>query len=153
MSAEKNKELVQQLFEQGYRQAWQGNVNVLDQYFADNYYDHMPLHAQESGIKGLKEAIADSAQAAPNTRWKIMHMAAEGDLVFAHLQILFTHEKEFQTTRFLRREEPRGQEHTVESIALFRIENGRIAERWLYHNLADSVRRRGGTLGPLPNES
>jgi predicted SnoaL-like aldol condensation-catalyzing enzyme len=152
MSTETNKALVRRLYEQGYRQAWQGDLHALDQYFADNYYDHMPLHAQEVGLKGLKEAIADSAQAAPNTQWEILHMAAEGDLVFAHLRIAFTHEKQFQTTRFLRREEARGQEHTVESIVLCRIEGDKIAERWNYHNLADSVRRQGATLDPLPSE-
>ncbi len=84
MSVEENKALVRRFIEHGYQEAMRGNVDVIHEYYADHYHDHTPMHPEQSGVHGVKELIADTAQAKPDFRLEVVHIAADGDLVFVH---------------------------------------------------------------------
>jgi len=126
-------------------------VDIAHQYYADNFCSHTPLHPEQSGVEGQKELLADAARAAPKSRQQILHIAAEGDLVFVHIQTTFIQEGKAQTARYFRDAEPHEQEETAKGIALYRIEEGKIAEQWIYHNLADYVQRHGAS--PMPGQA
>ena len=148
MSVEENKALVRRYHEHGFQEAMRGNLDVLHEYFADNFHDHSRLHEERSGINAMKEIIADARQATPNTRVEIQHMAAEGDLVFVHWRATGTHERQHQTVKHIRHVPPTGDEATVAGINLYRIEGGKIVERWSYHNLLEYAHERG--MGAAP---
>jgi predicted SnoaL-like aldol condensation-catalyzing enzyme len=137
MSEEDNKAMVRRFMEQEYQQAAAGNLDVIHQYYADNYRNHTPIHPQQSGMQGMKEVIADLAQATPDLRWKVEHIAAEGDLVFAHVRATGTHERQHQITKHVRHLEPSGEEGTVSGIFLYRIEGGKFVEGWYYLNVLE----------------
>ena len=137
MSAEDNKALVRRYVEHGYKEAAAGNPDVVHQFFADTYQNHTPLHLEQSGIQGAKEVIADTGQAMPDLRGEILHIAAEGDLVFVHLRATGTHEQQHQITKHVRNVEPTGEEGTVSGIILYRIENGKIVDGWYYLNILE----------------
>ena len=137
MSEEDNKALVRRYIEHGFLEAAGGNLDVAHQYFADNYQNHTPLHPEKSGAQGAKEVIADVGQAMPDLRGEILHMAAEGDLVFVHLRLTGTHEQQHQITKHVRNVEPTGEEETLSGIILYRIENGKIVDGWYYLNLLE----------------
>jgi hypothetical protein len=100
MSTEANMALVRRLAEDDWHELMQGNMAVVNHYFADTFHDHTPFHP-------------------------IM--------------------------RVIRHIEPYGQEETVEGIMLHRLAAGKLVEAWHYDNLADYVRRPGGTPAPLPS--
>ena len=146
MSEEENKALVRRLMEEAYQEAASGNLDVLHQYFADHYQNHTPLHPEHPGMQGMKEVIADLGQGTPDLRWEVLHIAADGDLVFVHGRATFTHQQQHQITKHVRNVEPTGEEGTVSGIILYRIEGGKIAEGWYYLNLLEYAlaQRQGG---------
>jgi predicted SnoaL-like aldol condensation-catalyzing enzyme len=137
MSEADNMALVRRFIEQGYPGLVHGNLDVLHQYFADNYYDHTPLHPEHPGVQGVKEVALDIGQAAPDYREEVLHIAADGDLVFVHRRATFTHQEQSQVTKHVSNVEPTGEEGTTSGISLFRIENGKFVEGWHYHNVLE----------------
>ena len=151
MSVEENKAFVRRYYEHGFEEAMRGNLDVLHEYFADNHHDHSRLHEERSGVNVVKEILADASQATPDTEVEIVHMAAEGDLVFVHWQATGTHERQHQTVQHARNVPPTGDEATVSGISLFRIEGGKFVERWIYHNFFEYAHERG--MGAAPSGS
>ncbi len=149
MSVEENKALVRRYIEQGYQEAMQGNLDVVHQYFADHYHAHRPFHPEHTGVHGVKEGSADIGRAYPDLRMEVVHIAAEGDLVFVHWRGTGTHEEQHQVVKHLSDIEPSGEEETLSGIQLFRIEGGKFVEGWHYHNLLEHAlsRGRGGAPG------
>ena len=143
MSEEDNKALVRRYIEHGFLEAAGGNLDVAHQYFADNYQNHTPLHPEHSGVQGVKEVIADTSQATPDLRWEVLHIAADGDLVFVHVRVTFTHEQQHQIVKHVRNVEPTGEEETASGIILYRVEGGKIIEGWYYVSLLEYAMRHG----------
>ena len=92
MSVEENKALVRRFFENGFQEIMRGNVDVAHEYFADHYHDHTSLHPEQPGVQGLKELIADAAQATPDMRTEVVDIAADEDVVFVHWRATGRHE-------------------------------------------------------------
>ena len=147
MSEETNKELVRRFFEYGYQEVMHGNLDVVHQYYADNYVDHTSLHPEHAGVQSVKELIADTGQATPDMTMKVMHIAAEGDLVFAHWRATGTHTQQHQITKHVRHVEPTGVEGTASGISLYRVEGGKFVEGWFYHNVLEYALAQGQRQG------
>ena len=143
MSVEENKALVRRFLEDAYQEAMRGNLDVLHQYFADDYQDHTPLHPEHSGVHGVKELVADTGQATPDLRMEVAHIAGDGDLVFVHWRATGTHEQQHQVTKHVRDVDPSGEEGTASGIILYRIEGGKFVESWGYHNVLEYALERG----------
>ncbi len=151
MSVEDNKALVRRFIENGYQEVMRGNLDVVHQYFADHYQDHTPLHPEQPGVHGVKELFADTGQATPDLRQEVVHIAAEGDIVFVHWRATGTHQEQHQTMKHVRHVEPSGEEETVSGISLHRIEGGKFVEGWMYHNILEYALSRG--MGGAPGGS
>ena len=139
MSEADNMALARRFIEPGYQEAMSGNLDVVHQYFADNYQDHTPLHPEHSGVHGVKELIADTGRATPDLRMEALQIAADGDLVFVHWRATGTHQQQHQITKHARHLEPSGAEESVSGINLYRIEGGKFVEGWHYHNVLEYV--------------
>ena len=50
-----------------------------------------------------------------------------------------THEGKHQLTKHVRDIEPTGEEGTVSSISLYRIQEGKFVESWHYHDVLEYV--------------
>jgi predicted SnoaL-like aldol condensation-catalyzing enzyme len=137
MSEDANKALVRRFIEHGYQQVMRGDLDVVHQYYADNYVDHTSLHPEHSGVHSVKELIADTGQATPDLTMKIMHIAADGDYVFAHWRAVGTHTQQHKLTKHVRDVAPTGTEGTASGISLYRIEGGKFVEGWFYHNVLE----------------
>ena len=151
MSVEENEALVRRFLEDAYQEAMRGNLDVLHQYFADDYQDHTPLHPEHSGVHGVKELVADTGQATPDLRMEVAHIAGDGDLVFVHWRATGTHKQQHQVTKHVRDVDPSGEEGTASGIILYRIEGGKFVESWGYHNVLEYVLERGMAGAPGGN--
>jgi len=119
---EVNKDLIRRLFAEVDR----GNIGVWESFYTADYVDHAPsvVRSQAAGREGLREAFAVFQRAFPDTRHTIEDLVAEGDRVVARVSAQATHSGE------LFGHPPTGRRVTLTGIAIYRIVDGRIAERW-----------------------
>jgi predicted ester cyclase len=121
-TTEGNKEVIRRLL----REVDQGNDDLVDSYYSATYVDHSPSPGRSlaEGREGVRRAIALFRQAFPDTRHTIEDLVAEGDRVVARVSARATHTGE------LFGHAPTGRVVTLTSITVYRIVDGRIAERW-----------------------
>ena len=119
---EANKDLIRRLM----AAVDEGNIDVVDAYYAPDYVDHTPspIRRQAAGREGIRHVFAALRRAFPDTRHTIEDLVAEGDRVVARISARATHTGElfgYAAT---------GKVVTLSSISIYRIAGGRIAERW-----------------------
>ncbi len=131
MSQEKNKELARRLIERGI-QDMKTNPAAAQEYFAPHYKEHTSSHHERNDLEGLQDLMSDVHEASPDLQMKVLHQAAEGDLVFTHWQATGTHEKAHQKHRTLKYAKPSGQEEQVSGVSVQRFQNDKIVEAWSY---------------------
>ena len=123
--AESNKDVIRRLL----ADVDQGNLDVVDVYYAADYVDHTPSPIRElaSGREGVRRALALFHQAFPDTRHTIEDLVAEGDRVVARISARGTHTGE------LFGHAPTGRVVRLTGITIYRLVNGQIVERWAEH--------------------
>jgi predicted ester cyclase len=124
---ESNKDVIRRLLAEVDR----GNLDVVDGYYAPGYVDHTPspIRSLAPGRDGVRQALALFHQAFPDTTHTIEDLVAEGDRVVARISARGTHTGE------LFGHAPTGRVVTLTGITIYRIVEGRIAERWAEHGL------------------
>jgi steroid delta-isomerase-like uncharacterized protein len=102
-----------------------GELASADRVFARDLYDHRgpPLHDIE-GIEGEKQFIGGVRAAFPDLCVEIQDVVAEGDRVAARVLHRGTHHGDFFGIA------PTGRPVVYEGTVIFRIADGKIAERW-----------------------
>jgi predicted SnoaL-like aldol condensation-catalyzing enzyme len=118
MAAEENKRLVRRYVEDAIDKV---DLDLLDELFADQFVNHH--HASGRDREGLKRFLQRSLTSHPQQH-TIKHLIAEGDTVAAHVKVQGTSRGDFQGLN-----RPDNTFH-YETVNIFRIENGKIAERW-----------------------
>jgi predicted ester cyclase len=124
-SLDTNKDVIRRLFAEVDR----GNLDVVDACYAPDYVDHTPspVRALATGREGVRQAFRLFHEAFPDTRHTIEELVAAGDRVAARISARGTH------TRPLFGHAPTGRVVTSTGIAIYRLVDGRIAERWAEH--------------------
>lgn len=83
------------------------------------------------GVDDLQAILDQWLDAFPDLAHEVDAMLAEGDWVATRFRITGTHEGEFQGL------EPTGEEIEIHGMAMERVENGQIVERFLVEDLLD----------------
>jgi steroid delta-isomerase-like uncharacterized protein len=91
---------------------------------APDFIDHDPLPGQPAGVEGAEYVVSTMHGAHPDLRFTIDDLVAEGDRVTIRWTLRGTN-----TGPMLGRP-PTGQPVELAAIVIFRIEDGKIAERW-----------------------
>jgi predicted ester cyclase len=119
---ERNKAVIRSLLAEVDR----GNLGVVDDCYAPGYVDHAasPIRGLGTGREGVRRAFAIFQQAFPDTTHAIEDLIAEGDRVVARITARGTHSGE------LFGHPPTGRVVTLTGIAIYRLVEGRIVERW-----------------------
>ena len=129
MSLEENKAIVHRFIDIYNTQKW----DLVDDLVAPDYVDHTN-HIQ--GLEGLKQMMMMGSMAFPDWHETIEDIIAEGDKLWVLLAYTATHTGEWLGLA------PTGNKITTMNVDIYRIVNGKIAERW---NVTDNV----GLFQPL----
>jgi steroid delta-isomerase-like uncharacterized protein len=118
----------------------QGNFEVFEELFADDFLDHTPqpnMTPDKSGVRGLYRALRE---AFPDFHAVIHWQTAEGEVVTTFKTYYGTHKGTFLGIP------PTGKEIHFETVDAMRVHNGRIKEHWGVANLYSLMQQ----LGALP---
>jgi steroid delta-isomerase-like uncharacterized protein len=123
MSLEGNKAIVRSIFEDGLNK---GEVDKIAEMTAPDFFDH-DIHVETGipeGPEDMKEALIAIRRGFPDIDVTVEDIIAEGDKVVVRNTWRGTHQGEFNGIPAT------GRQIEIGGIVIWRIENGKIAERW-----------------------
>lgn len=121
MTPDANKDLIRRVFEEIIPA---GDPTAMRALMAPDFLDHDPLPGQPAGAAGGEYVVSTMHTAQPDLRFAIHDLVAEGDRVVIRWTLHGTN-----TGPMLGRP-PSGQPVDFAAIVIFRIADGKIAERW-----------------------
>ena len=138
--SEENKALVRRLFEEFVSK---GNLSLADELIAEDFIDHNPSGPDQGpGPEGLKQVFAARWTAFPDLRVTVEDQVAEGDKVVSRTTITGTHRGDFMGIPAT------GKSISMGAIAIIRIEDGMIVERWGETDVLGMMQQ----LGVMPSQ-
>lgn len=121
MTLEANKALVRRVFEEVIPA---GDPTAMRDLVAPDFLDHDPLPGQPAGAQGAEYVVSTMHGAHPDLRFAIDDLVAEADRVVVRWTLRGTN------TGPLFGRPPSGQPVDLRALVIFRIADGRLAERW-----------------------
>jgi predicted ester cyclase len=137
---EANKELARVIPEDV---ATAGDVDRLDEILAESFVEHGPM-GDEHGIETAKEGWREVRNAFPDLTVTVEDVVAEGDTVAMRVTLRGTHEGEYFGV------DPTGESFEMVSAVFTRIEDGHVAERWVYPDTLGAFDQLGLVDAPTP---
>ncbi|MHC3438411.1 ester cyclase [Natrialbaceae archaeon A-gly3] len=120
---EENKQIVRRIPEEV---ANKGNVDLVDEIFAEDLVDHLPAPFGEMhGREAAKEQFKQLHATFPDLEVTVEDIIAEEDTVAARVTWRATHTGEFLGI------EPTGREVEFPVFAFLRLQDGKVVERWI----------------------
>ena len=121
-TTEENKTVVEEFIQALFTK---NDLSAVDRYLADNFVAHDPPMAGLSGdAAGFRDAAAMIRAAFPDWRSDVHLLVAEGDYVVERFTASGTHRGEFMGAA------PTNRPVAMPGINIFRVEDGKIVERW-----------------------
>jgi len=119
---EENKALVDRFIQELFSQ---GDLGAIDRYLAPEFVDNdPPVPGVPGSAEGMRQAAKLFRAAFPDWHSTVEQYVAEGDVVVERFTASGTHQGELMGASAT------GQTVTLRGINIFRIEGGRIVERW-----------------------
>lgn len=130
MSLEKNKAIIRSLYEAANKQ----NLALMVEFTAPDYVDHT---AQLRGLESFKQSETIFFKGFPDVHVTIEDITAEGDRVWVRLKYEGTHTGEYRGIA------PTGNKFTMAAFSIFRIVEGKVAERVSVYDMLDFYKQLG----------
>lgn len=118
---EKNKSIVSEFIDALFTQ---GDLEAVDRYLDPSFVDHDPSFGGSADREGIRRAAAMVRAAFPDWHSDQHLVVGEGDIVVEHFTASGTHRAEVMGVP------PTGGTVALEGINIFRLDDGRIVERW-----------------------
>lgn len=137
MSAEENKAVIARLYEEVFRN-WR--TSLIDELFRPDFSDHMlNLDSGESpsGPHAVHQLYGNLRNAFPDLAYQVHDIIAEDDKVVVRWTWTCTHLGNFRDI------DPTGKKAEVAGIAIYRLIDERIVERWVSTNLDQLAQNLG----------
>lgn len=129
-----NKELVRRLYKEVYVD-W--NMELVDELVSTQFISHDWPKGSPTGPEGFRNFYSAIRSALPDARYEVDDLIAEGDKVVVRWRLLGTHKGAFGGIA------PTGQSIALKGIAIYRVEGGKLIERWVVtdlHGLLQEIR-------------
>jgi predicted ester cyclase len=122
VSTDENRALIQRLCE-AFQTYWHsGDEGLIDPFFAPDFLNHTP--GMPPDLAGYKQVMSGFRAALPDLRITAEDLVAEGDKVGLRLDVRGTQ------TGTMMGIPPTGKAVAISELHLYRIDGGRIVERW-----------------------
>jgi steroid delta-isomerase-like uncharacterized protein len=117
-----NKELVRRFYEEVYG-AW--NMALVDAVVSPRFVSHDWPEGGPIGPQAFRDYYSAIRSAVPDARYVVDDLIAEGDRVVVRWRMLGTHKSAFGDIPAT------GKAITLKGIAVYRLEEGKLVERWV----------------------
>jgi steroid delta-isomerase-like uncharacterized protein len=121
MSVEENKAETRRAIKEFWNQ---GNMELLDEFWAPNYVNHDPSNPEVRDLEGFKQWVITVRNAFPDLNVTIDDLIAEGNKVVLRWSFRGTHKGEFGKIPAT------GKQVTITGITISRIADGKTVESW-----------------------
>lgn len=128
-----NKELLRRFYEEVYVH-W--NMEFADEVLSPNFISHdWPQGAK--GPQAFKAYYDTFRKAVPDARYEVNDLIAEQDKVVVRWTMKGTYSGTFPGIDI----PPTGQPIALKGVAIYRVENGKLAERWVVSDLYELIKK------------
>lgn len=140
-----NKEIVRRYYEEAFEE---GRTDLLEELVARDVVNHDPLSDAEltpeeaRGFEGFERHVMAAKEGFPDATVRIEELLADGDMVTVRFVFEGTHEGRFAGI------EPTGKRVSQTNLGLYRVADGKIAERWVESDTLTMLQQ----LGVLPED-
>jgi predicted ester cyclase len=138
--AASNKELVRRFYKEVYVD-W--NMALVDEAVSPRFTSHDWPEGGPTGPRAFRDYYAAIRSVVPDARYEVDDLIAEGDRVVVRWRLLGTHRGEFQGIA------PTGRAITLKGIAIYRVDEGKLMERWVVSDLHGVLEQIGGASPEL----
>ena len=122
-----NKKIIQRLYKE-ILEDW--NMPLADDLVADQFTSHDWPKGSPSGPEAFRNYYSNVIRSVvPDARYEVDDMIAEGDKVVVRWRLLGTHKGNFLDIS------PTGRWVTLKGIAIYRLEDSKVTERWVVTDL------------------
>jgi predicted ester cyclase len=125
-SAAANKELVRQFYESVFGD-W--NLALVEEVVSPQFRSHDWPEGGPRGPQAFRDYYSAILSALPDGRYEVDDLIAEGDRVVVRWRLLGTHKGDFRGIA------PTGREIALKGIAIYRLEQHKLMERWVVSDL------------------
>lgn len=135
-----NKELVRRFYKEVYID-W--NMALADEVVSPRFTSHDWPEGGPTGPQAFRAYYSEVRSAIPDARYEVDDLIAEGDSVVVRWRLLGTHEGEFRGIA------PTGRDIALKGIAIYRVDGGKLMERWVVsdlYGLLEEIRGSSTTL-------
>ena len=122
-----NKKVIQRLYKE-ILEDW--NMPLADELVANQFTSHDWPKGSPSGPEAFRNYYSNVIRSVlPDARYEVDDMIAEGDKVVVRWRLLGTHKGNFLDIS------PTGRWVTLKGIAIYRLEDSKVTERWVVTDL------------------
>ena len=121
-----NKGLLRRFYKEVYVD-W--NMTLADQVLSPQFISHDWAPGGPTGPRAFRDYYSAIRAAVPDARYEVDDLIAEDDKVVVRWRLLGTHQGNFQGIA------PTGRAIVLKGIAIYRVENGMLMERWVVSDL------------------
>lgn len=125
----KNKALLKRFYNDVYVD-W--NMETADELLSPEFISHDWPQGQQ-GPEAFRNYYKAFKKALPDARYEVKDILADGDRVAVHWEMRGTYREPFPGIDV--KIKPAGQTVTLKGVAIYRVENGKLAERWVISDL------------------
>jgi predicted ester cyclase len=129
-----NKELVRRFYREVYGD-W--NMAMVDEVVSPRFMSHDWPKDGGSGPQVFRNYYTFIRSVVPDARYEVDDLLAEDDRVMVRWRMLGTHQGEYQGIA------PTGRAITLKGVAIYRLEGGKMVERWVVSDLHDVLEQIG----------
>lgn len=131
-----NKELLRRFYKEVYVN-W--NMALADDVISPQFISH-DWPKGTTGPKAFRDYYSAIRAALADARYEVDDLIAEGDRVVVRWRLMGTHKGAFRSIA------PTGRPITLKGIAIYRVERGKLMERWVVSDLYGALEESGALL-------
>ncbi|WP_316809907.1 ester cyclase [Pedobacter heparinus] len=133
----KNKELLKRFYKQVYVE-W--NMKMADEMLSPNFVSHDWRQSLGKGPKAFRNYYSVFNKAVPDAKYEVQDILADGDRVAVRWEMHGTYQRAFPGIDI----PAAGQAVTLKGVAIYRVENNKLMERWVVSDLYELLKNIQG---------